>query len=51
MASASDVSAVERRRLMGRQIAAVLRGEVPVGVVNAAALPAWRDRWSPVEAR
>jgi D-3-phosphoglycerate dehydrogenase len=51
MASASDVGAVERRRLMGRQIAAVLRGEVPIGVVNPAALPAWRERWTPVEAR
>jgi D-3-phosphoglycerate dehydrogenase len=53
MASASDVGAVERRRLMGRQIAAVLRGEVPVGVVNPAVLPVWRERWRPagVEAR
>jgi D-3-phosphoglycerate dehydrogenase len=51
MASASDVSAVERRRLMGRQIAAVLKGEVPIGVVNPAVLPAWKERWTPVEAR
>jgi D-3-phosphoglycerate dehydrogenase len=47
MASVSDVSAVERRRLMGRQIAAALQGAVPVGVVNPAALPAWRQRWAP----
>jgi D-3-phosphoglycerate dehydrogenase len=51
MASVSDVSAVERRRLMGRQIAAVLQGEVPVGVVNPSAVPAWKERWVPAGAK
>jgi len=44
MASVSDVSSVERRRLMGRQIADVLRGTVPVGVVNPSIVEAWRER-------
>jgi hypothetical protein len=44
MASVSDVSAVARRRLLGRQIAATLRGEVPTGVVNPAVLPRWRGQ-------
>jgi D-3-phosphoglycerate dehydrogenase / 2-oxoglutarate reductase len=51
MASVSDVSAVERRRLIGRQIAAALQGEVPVGVVNPAAVPAWKERWAPAGAK
>jgi D-3-phosphoglycerate dehydrogenase / 2-oxoglutarate reductase len=42
--SVSDVSAVERKRLLGRQIADVLRGRVPVGVINPAALPRWEAR-------
>lgn len=51
MASASDVGAVERRRLMGRQIAAALQGQVPIGVVNPAVIPDWKDRWTAVQAR
>jgi D-3-phosphoglycerate dehydrogenase len=44
MASVSDVSALARRRLLGRQIAATLRGQVPLGVVNPAVLPRWRGQ-------
>jgi D-3-phosphoglycerate dehydrogenase len=44
MASVSDVSSVARRQLLGRQVAATLRGEVPVGVVNPAVLPTWRGQ-------
>ncbi|MGH2461636.1 MAG: C-terminal binding protein [Chloroflexota bacterium] len=44
VASVSDVSYVERRRLLGQQIAAVLRGQIPKGVVNPAVLPGWRFR-------
>jgi D-3-phosphoglycerate dehydrogenase len=40
--SASDVAYLERRRFMGRQIADVLRGRVPKGVVNPAVLDRWR---------
>jgi D-3-phosphoglycerate dehydrogenase / 2-oxoglutarate reductase len=42
MASVSDVSYVERRRLIGRQIADVLQGRTPVGVVNREVLANWR---------
>jgi len=42
MASLSEVSAVERRRLVGRQAADAIAGRVPVGVVNPAVLPAWQ---------
>ncbi len=42
MASVSDVSAVERRRLLGRQVADALQGRVPRGVVNALAIAGWR---------
>jgi D-3-phosphoglycerate dehydrogenase / 2-oxoglutarate reductase len=42
MASVSDVSTVERRRLIGRQIADVLQGRVPVGVVNRQVLANWK---------
>lgn len=44
MASVSDVSEVERRRLMARQIADALQGNVPHGVVNPKAIPTWRGR-------
>jgi D-3-phosphoglycerate dehydrogenase / 2-oxoglutarate reductase len=44
MASVSDVSEVERRRLIGRQIVAALRGQVPHGVVNPEAIARWRWR-------
>ena len=44
MASVSDVSSVERRRLLGRQIAETLQGNVPKGVVNPAVLERWRGR-------
>ncbi|HLZ08286.1 MAG TPA: C-terminal binding protein [Chloroflexota bacterium] len=46
MASVSDVSEVDRRRLIGSQIAAVLQGKIPHGVVNPKALPAWLSRWA-----
>jgi D-3-phosphoglycerate dehydrogenase len=46
MASVSDVSEVDRRRLIAGQIAAVLQGTVPHGVVNPKALPAWLARWA-----
>ena len=46
--SVSDVSAVERKRLLGRQIADVLQGRVPVGVVNPAVLPLWQERLAAV---
>lgn len=42
MASVSDVSAVERRRLLGRQVADALQGRVPRGVVNPLAIAGWR---------
>jgi phosphoglycerate dehydrogenase-like enzyme len=42
MASVSDVSAVERRRMIGRQAADALAGQVPKGVVNPQVLAAWR---------
>ena len=42
MASASDVGAVERRRLMGRQIADALQGKIPKGVVNPKVIASWR---------
>jgi D-3-phosphoglycerate dehydrogenase len=42
MASVSDVSTVERRRLLGRQISEALQGKVPKGVVNPAVLEKWR---------
>lgn len=42
IASVSDVSYVERRRLLGQQIADVLQGRVPKGVVNPVVLPRWR---------
>jgi D-3-phosphoglycerate dehydrogenase len=42
MASVSDVSVVERHRLMGQQIADALQGKVPHGVVNPAAIARWR---------
>jgi D-3-phosphoglycerate dehydrogenase len=44
MASVSDVSAVARRQLLGRQIAQTLQGRVPVGVVNPGVLPRWRGQ-------
>jgi D-3-phosphoglycerate dehydrogenase len=43
MASVSDVSYVERRRFMGKQIADVLQGRVPKGVVNPAVVERWRQ--------
>ena len=46
VASVSDVSYVARRRLLGQQIAEVLRGRVPKGVVNPSVLPVWRFRES-----
>jgi len=42
IASVSDVSTVERKRLMGRQIADVLQGRIPKGVVNPEVIAAWR---------
>jgi phosphoglycerate dehydrogenase-like enzyme len=42
MASVSDVSEVERRRLIARQIVDALNGKVPHGVVNPQVLPRWR---------
>jgi phosphoglycerate dehydrogenase-like enzyme len=45
MASVSDVSYVARRRLIGQQIAGVLQGQVPVGVVNGPVLERWRQRF------
>ena len=45
MASVSDVSEVDRRRLIANQIAAVLQGTIPHGVVNPKALPDWTARW------
>lgn len=42
MASVSDVSEVERRRLIARQIVDALHGTVPHGVVNPLALSRWR---------
>ncbi len=42
MASVSDVSEVERRRLIARQIVDALQGKVPHGVVNPRAIPRWR---------
>jgi len=44
VASISDVSDVERRRLLGRQIADALQGRVPKGVVNPEVLPRWRGK-------
>ena len=44
IASVSDVSYVERRRLLGQQIAAVLQGRIPKGVVNPSVLDRWRFR-------
>jgi D-3-phosphoglycerate dehydrogenase len=41
MASVSNVSTVERRRLIGRQATDALAGRVPKGVVNPAVLTAW----------
>lgn len=41
MASVSEVSEVERRRLLGRQIVDALAGRVPHGVVNPEAIPRW----------
>jgi len=48
MASVSDVSSVERRRLLGRQVADALQGIVPKGVVNAAVLNRWRGADRPL---
>ena len=45
LGSVSDVSIVERRRLIANQIVSVLQGKVPHGVVNPTALPAWKARW------
>jgi D-3-phosphoglycerate dehydrogenase / 2-oxoglutarate reductase len=42
MASVSDVSEVERRRLIAHQIVDALNGKVPHGVVNPQAIPRWR---------
>jgi D-3-phosphoglycerate dehydrogenase len=42
MASVSDVSEVERRRLLATQIADALQGKVPHGVVNPKVLDHWR---------
>lgn len=47
MASVSDVSNVERRRFMGRQIADALQGRTPKGVVNPAVLERWRGAQTP----
>lgn len=44
IASISDVSSVERRRLLGQQIADALQGRVPKGVVNPQVLERWRGR-------
>lgn len=41
IASVSDVSTVERKRLMGRQIADVLQGKIPKGVVNPKVVATW----------
>ncbi|HEX5414591.1 MAG TPA: C-terminal binding protein [Chloroflexota bacterium] len=41
IASVSDVSAVERKRLMGRQIADALQGKIPKGVVNPTVVATW----------
>jgi D-3-phosphoglycerate dehydrogenase len=45
MGSVSDVSAVERKRRLGQQIAEALQGRVPIGVVNPAVLPRWTARF------
>jgi len=45
LGSVSDVSLVERRRLIANQIVAVLSDTVPHGIVNPGALPAWQARW------
>jgi D-3-phosphoglycerate dehydrogenase len=42
MASVSDVSEVERRRLIAHQIVDALNGKVPHGVVNPQAIARWR---------
>jgi len=44
MASVSDVSQHERRRLLAQQIADALQGKVPHGVVNPQVLDHWRGR-------
>jgi D-3-phosphoglycerate dehydrogenase len=44
MASVSDVSEVERRRLIATQVVDTLNGRVPHGVVNPKALERWRGR-------
>lgn len=44
MASVSDVSEIERRRLLARQILDALDGNVPHGVVNPAAIARWPYR-------
>lgn len=43
--SVSDVSAVERKRRVGQQIADALQGRVPVAVVNPAVLERWTARY------
>jgi len=45
MGSVSNVTNVERRRLLGHQIGAVLSGQIPEGIFNPAVLPRWRARW------
>jgi D-3-phosphoglycerate dehydrogenase len=44
MASVSDVSEVQRRRLLAHQILDALSGKVPHGVVNPAAIERWPYR-------
>jgi len=44
MASVSDVSQHERRRLLAQQIADALQGKVPHGAVNPQVLDHWRGR-------
>lgn len=46
IASVSDVAYLERRRLMGRQVADVLQGHLPKGVVNAAVVGRWSERYA-----
>jgi D-3-phosphoglycerate dehydrogenase len=48
LGSLSDVSIVERRRLVANQTIAALQGVVPANVVNPKALPAWKARWAGV---
>jgi D-3-phosphoglycerate dehydrogenase len=44
MASVSDVSEAERRRLIATQVVDALNGRVPRGVVNPKAIATWRGR-------